>query len=64
MMKQISSKRHGLVKAIEKFFPSQFFGHLEASKKTTLWMPQRIVFFGILMTGRARTLGNLGRLAP
>jgi hypothetical protein len=49
MMKQISSKRHGLVKAIERFFPSQFFGHLEASKKTTFWMPQRIVFFGILM---------------
>jgi hypothetical protein len=49
MMKRISSNGHGLVKAIQKFFPSQFFSHIKVSKKTTLWTPQRIVFFAILM---------------
>ena len=41
--------RKYLVKAIQKFFPSQFFAHLKVFKKTTLWTPQRIVFFAILM---------------
>jgi hypothetical protein len=49
MMTRISADRHGLVKAIQQFFPSQFFAHLKVSKKTTLWTPQRIVFFAILM---------------
>jgi hypothetical protein len=49
MVKRISSNRHGLVKAIQKFFPSQFFAHLTVSKKIKLWTPQRIVFFAILM---------------
>ena len=35
MLKRISSNRHGLVKAIQKFFPSQFFAHLAVSKKTS-----------------------------
>lgn len=48
-MKRISPHRQGLVKAIQKFFPSHFFSHLKVSKKTTMWMPQRIVFVGILM---------------
>jgi hypothetical protein len=48
-VKRISSQRHTLVKAIQKFFPSQFFSHLKVSKRTTLWMPQRIVFFAVLM---------------
>jgi hypothetical protein len=48
-VKLISSNRHGLVKAIQKFFPSQFFSQFKVSRKTTFWKPQRIVFFGILM---------------
>jgi hypothetical protein len=48
-MKTISSHPHSLVKAIQKFFPSQFFSHLKTSKRATLWLPQRIVFFALLM---------------
>ena len=59
MVKLISSNRHSLVKVIQKFFPSQFFSHLKVIKKTTLWTPQRIVFFAILMMWDSeRALGN------
>jgi Transposase DDE domain len=59
MAKPISSNRHSLVKAIQKFFPSQFFAHLKVFKKTTLWTPQRIVFFGLLMMWDCeKTLGH------
>jgi Transposase DDE domain len=48
-VKRISPHRPTLVKAIQKFFPSQFFSHIKTSKRTTLWQPQRIVFFALLM---------------
>lgn len=48
-MRPISSHPHPLVKAIRKFFPAQFFSHIKVSKRTTLWLPQRIVFFALLM---------------
>jgi hypothetical protein len=61
-MKRISSDRRGLVKAIQQFFPSRFFSHLKVSKKTSIWMPQRIVFFAMLMMWDAeKALG--GRFA-
>lgn len=52
-MKRISSRRDALVKGIQKFLPSQFFSHMKVSKKTRLWLPQRIVFFGLLMMWEA-----------
>jgi hypothetical protein len=48
-MKRISSHSQPLVKAIRKFFPSQFFSHIKVSRRTTLWLPQRIAFFAMLM---------------
>jgi hypothetical protein len=48
-VKRISSRRDALVKAIQKFFPSPFFSHIKVAKKTRVWLPQRIVFFGLLM---------------
>ena len=48
-MSKISSQPHTLVKAIRKFFPGQFFSHMKTSKRTKLWLPQRIVFFALLM---------------
>lgn len=48
-MSKISSQPHSLVKAIRKFLPGQFFSHLKVSRRTTLWLPQRIAFFGLLM---------------
>lgn len=58
-MKRISSQPHSLVKAIRKFFPSQFFSHIKTSRRTTLWLPQRIVFFALLMMWDAeKTLGD------
>jgi hypothetical protein len=48
-VRRISSQPHTLVKAIRRFFPAQFFSHIKVSKRTTLWLPQRIVFFALLM---------------
>jgi hypothetical protein len=48
-MKRISSHSQPLVKVIRKFFPSQFFSHIKVSRRTTLWLPQRIAFFAMLM---------------
>jgi Transposase DDE domain len=48
-MTRISSRPHALVKAIRSFFPGQFFSHIKVSKRATLWLPQRIVFFALLM---------------
>lgn len=58
-MKRIASQTHTLVKAIQHFFPSQFFSHLKTSNRATLWLPQRIVFMGLLMMWDAeKTLGD------
>jgi Transposase DDE domain len=59
-MKRISTQRHGLVKAIQQFFPSHFFSHLRIDhKNTTLWLPQRIVFVAILLMWDAeKALGD------
>jgi Transposase DDE domain len=48
-MTRISSHVQPLVKAIRRFFPSQFFSHIKVAKRTTLWQPQRIVLFALLM---------------
>jgi hypothetical protein len=48
-VKRISSRGDALVKGIQKYLPSQFFSHIKVSKKARLWLPQRIVFFGLLM---------------
>ena len=48
-MKRISSRQHSLVKAIQKFFPNRFFADIKVSKRVSLWLPQRIVFFALFM---------------
>ena len=47
-----STYRHGLVEAIAKWFPGQFFSRWPLSAKVK-WSPQRLFWMAILMTWSA-----------